>query len=127
MENAEILALELRCKVGVLLTSYLGLPLGALYKSVAVWYGVEERFRKRLAIWERQFISKGGRVDPERLSLGQVSFGVEVPSCALEPGFAILFLRSIIWSLCVPPKVGFFAWEASWGKTLTLDQLKRRG
>lgn len=61
MENAEILALELRCKVGVLLTSYLGLPLGALYKSVAVWYGVEERFRKKLAIWERQFISKGGR------------------------------------------------------------------
>ena len=24
-------------------------------------------------------------------------------------------------------KVGFFAWEASWGKVLTLDQLKHRG
>ena len=27
----------------------------------------------------------------------------------------------------VPLKVGFFAWEASWGKVLTLDQLKKRG
>ncbi|KAJ9704212.1 hypothetical protein PVL29_002673 [Vitis rotundifolia] len=27
-----------------------------------------------------------------------------------------------------PPKwVFFFAWEASWGKALTLNQLKRRG
>ena len=27
----------------------------------------------------------------------------------------------------VPLKVGFFAWEASWGKVMTLDQLKKRG
>ena len=27
----------------------------------------------------------------------------------------------------MPTKVGFFAWEASWGKFLTQDQLKRRG
>ena len=27
----------------------------------------------------------------------------------------------------MPTKVGFFAWEASWGKVLTQDQLKRRG
>ena len=32
-----------------------------------------------------------------------------------------------IWNPIVPPKLGFFAWEASWGKALTLDQLKRRG
>ena len=25
------------------------------------------------------------------------------------------------------PKWVFFAWEASWGKVLTLDQLKKRG
>ena len=31
-----------------------------------------------------------------------------------------------IWKPIVPPKLGFFAWEASWGKVLTLDQLKRR-
>ncbi|RVW17076.1 hypothetical protein CK203_076007 [Vitis vinifera] len=27
----------------------------------------------------------------------------------------------------VPPKVAFFAWEASWGKILTMEQLQRRG
>ena len=32
-----------------------------------------------------------------------------------------------IWNPIVPPKLGFFAWEASWGKVRTLDQLKRRG
>ena len=32
-----------------------------------------------------------------------------------------------IWNSVVPPRMSFFAWEASWGKVLTLDQLKRRG
>ena len=27
----------------------------------------------------------------------------------------------------VPSKISFFAWEASWGKVITLDQLKPRG
>ena len=31
-----------------------------------------------------------------------------------------------IWNPIVPPKMGFFAWEASWGKVLTLNQLKRK-
>ena len=62
VENLEVLALEVGCKVGRLSTSYLGLPLGANHKSVAIWDGVEERFRKRLTMWKRQFISKGGRI-----------------------------------------------------------------
>ena len=61
VENLEVLALEVGCKVGKLPTSYLGLPLGAHHKSVVVWDGVEESFRKRLAMWKGQFISKGGR------------------------------------------------------------------
>ena len=32
-----------------------------------------------------------------------------------------------IWNPIVPPKLDFFAWEASWGKVLILDKLKRRG
>ncbi|RVW42952.1 hypothetical protein CK203_076318 [Vitis vinifera] len=62
VENLELLAHEVGCKVGRLPTSYLGIPLGANHKSVAVWDGVEERFRKRLAKWKRQFISKGGKM-----------------------------------------------------------------
>ena len=32
-----------------------------------------------------------------------------------------------VWNPLVPLKGGFFAWEASWGKVMTLDQLKKRG
>ena len=38
-----------------------------------------------------------------------------------------LFPTISVWNPLVPLKVGFFAWEASWGKVLTLDQLKKRG
>ena len=33
----------------------------------------------------------------------------------------------VLWNLIAPTKVGFFAWEAWWGKTLTMNQLKKRG
>ena len=49
-------------QVGSLPTTYLGLPLGARHKSTMVWDAVEEKFRKRLALWKRQYISKGGRL-----------------------------------------------------------------
>ena len=38
-----------------------------------------------------------------------------------------VFPFQTIWNPVVPPKFGFFAWEALRGKVLTLDQLKRRG
>ena len=60
--NVDALALELGCKVGALPSSYLGLPLGAPHNSIAVWDGIEERFRKRLTLWKKLFISKGGRL-----------------------------------------------------------------
>ena len=62
MENLEVLALELGCKVGKLLSVYLGLPLGAPHELVAVWDGVEEKFGRRLTLWKRQYISKGWRL-----------------------------------------------------------------
>ena len=37
------------------------------------------------------------------------------------------FPHRIVWNSVVPPKIGVFAWEAAWGKVLTMDQLKRRG
>ena len=37
VENLEELAFELGCKVGMLLTSQLGLPLGAPHDSLAAW------------------------------------------------------------------------------------------
>ncbi|RVW17365.1 hypothetical protein CK203_069145 [Vitis vinifera] len=61
-EDAVELVAAIGCKVGSLPTTYLGLPLGAPYRSLAVWDGVEERMRKKLARWKSQYISKGGRI-----------------------------------------------------------------
>ena len=72
VENAELLATELGCKVGSLPSTYLGLPLGASHKSMRVWDGVEARMRKRLALWNRQFISKGGRITLIRITLASM-------------------------------------------------------
>ena len=38
---------KLGCKVGELTFTYLGLPLGAPFKSSSIWDGVEETFRRR--------------------------------------------------------------------------------
>ena len=43
----------------------------------------------------------------------------------ISPAFN--FPHRLVWNPVVPPKIGVFAWEATWGKVLTLDQLKRRG
>ena len=37
------------------------------------------------------------------------------------------FPHSNVWVDKVPTKIAFFAWEATWGKVLTLDRLQRRG
>lgn len=52
--NEKELAYELGCKVGEILSSSLGLPLGSPFKSVIVGDGVVERFHKRLSIWKRR-------------------------------------------------------------------------
>ena len=50
------------CKVGKLPTSYLGLPLGAPKKHCGVWDSIEERFKRKLAVWKKHYLSKGGRL-----------------------------------------------------------------
>ena len=72
VDNVEELASELGCKVGSLPTPYLGLPLGAKHKAIGVWDSIEERFRKRLASWKMQYISKGGRATLIRSTLSSL-------------------------------------------------------
>ena len=79
VENVEVLASKLGYKVGTLPSTYLGLPLGAPHKSMVVWDGVEERMRKRLALWKRQFISKGRRITLIQSTL--VSMPIYLISC----------------------------------------------
>ena len=49
--NLDDLALELGCTTTTLPNTYLG--LGMRCNSLSVWDGMEERFRKKLAIWKR--------------------------------------------------------------------------
>ena len=35
---------------------------GVLFKFVHAWGAVEERFQRRLALWKRQYLSKGRRL-----------------------------------------------------------------
>lgn len=59
VENVEEVALEFGCKVSKLPSSYLGLPLGARFKKVATWDGVEEE-----AIYlEKAVYLQGGQND----------------------------------------------------------------
>ncbi|RVW41542.1 LINE-1 reverse transcriptase-like [Vitis vinifera] len=72
VENVDELADEFGYRVGKLPSTYLGMPLGAPFKSVAAWDGIEERFRKKLAMWKRQYISKGGRITLVRSTLANL-------------------------------------------------------
>ncbi|RVW75072.1 Transposon TX1 uncharacterized 149 kDa protein [Vitis vinifera] len=67
------MAAEIGCRVGQLPTVYLGLPLGAPNRAVSVWDGVEERMRRRLALWKRQYLSKGGRITLIKSTLASIS------------------------------------------------------
>ncbi|RVX16491.1 putative ribonuclease H protein [Vitis vinifera] len=62
VEGVLEMAAEIGCRVGQLPTIYLGLPLGAPNRASSVWDGVEERMRRRLALWKRQFYPKEGEL-----------------------------------------------------------------
>ena len=43
------------------------------------------------------------------------------------PAIVHLFPKKAIWVENVPSKLAFFAWEATWGRILTIDRLQKRG
>ena len=74
--------------------------------------------RKIMSYQEDQLLLKGAKV---------VVFSTRLMYRKLVHSPPIAFPSLSIWNPIVPPKIGFCACEASWGKVLTLDQLKRRG
>ncbi|RVW88955.1 hypothetical protein CK203_029438 [Vitis vinifera] len=218
VEDIEEMAVELGCKVGLLPTVYLGLPLGAHHKAVSIWDGVEERMKKRLAQWKRHYISKGGCITLIKCTMASLpiynmslfrmpksveefgwrtkeargTYGVGVWKeimkeakwcwdnikfkvgketrvkfwsnqwCGDERDFKLSSEEDVVlwkrgggggawevwvkgaynglvvinacdfpykgvWVDKVPTKAAFFAWEATWGKILTLDGLQKWG
>lgn len=86
--------------VDMLPISYLGLPLGARYKSKHVWDPVIVRFEKRLSVWMKIHLSKGGRL----VLIKSVLSGLPTYyfSLLLAPKSVILLLekkmRDFLWS-----------------------------
>ncbi|RVW37162.1 hypothetical protein CK203_111753 [Vitis vinifera] len=64
VERVEELVSKLGCKEGKLPSTYLGLPLDAPFRSVAVWDRVKERTIKlRLEKIQRELLCGGGRLE----------------------------------------------------------------
>ena len=41
---------------------YLGLPLGAPFKSTTIWNDIVEKMGRKLAGWKKMYLSKDGRL-----------------------------------------------------------------
>ncbi|RVX13301.1 hypothetical protein CK203_018079 [Vitis vinifera] len=51
-------------------------PVGAHHKAPSMWDGMEKRMRRRLALWKRQYISKGGRITLIKSTLEKGGLGI---------------------------------------------------
>uniref|UniRef100_A0A2N9IDN0 Reverse transcriptase domain-containing protein n=1 Tax=Fagus sylvatica TaxID=28930 RepID=A0A2N9IDN0_FAGSY len=58
--DVEALAHVLGGRIASLPMKYLGLPLGARYKSKEIWNPILEKMERRMAGWKRSYLSKGG-------------------------------------------------------------------
>ncbi|XP_047252358.1 uncharacterized protein LOC124887205 [Capsicum annuum] len=71
---------------GELPTAYLSMLLGARYKSKQVWQEIEERFGKKLATLETQYLSQGGRAILINSGLGSLLTYL-MPFCRMPVSF----------------------------------------
>ena len=54
---------------------------------------------------------------------GNGQFRVKEVYSLLDRPLTVVFPKNKIWVERVPTKIVFFAWEATWGKIMTLDRL----
>ena len=55
VHNIELLLTVLGCKLGILPTKYLGLPLGAKFKDKTIWNPILETMERQLVGWKRLY------------------------------------------------------------------------
>jgi hypothetical protein len=100
VENVDSFAHILGCQVVSLSMTYLGLPLGASFKSISIWSGVLEKVEHQLASWQKLYLSKGGRVTLIKSTVSSILtyylllFPIPV-SVAKRPG---RLQREFLWS-----------------------------
>lgn len=62
VDNVAELASILGCGTSSLLLKYLGMPLGAHHKATSIWDDIVVKIERRLASWQKLYLSKGARV-----------------------------------------------------------------
>ena len=62
VENLQVLADILYCRIGKFPMTYLGIPLGSNFKALSIWNPIIEKMEKWLARWQRLYLSKGRRL-----------------------------------------------------------------
>ena len=60
--NVHVLVEILGYRIGSLLMTYLGMPLGASHKSPTVWNPILEKIERKLVSWKKLYLSKGRRL-----------------------------------------------------------------
>ena len=73
VRNIQSLANIFQCRVGSLPMIYLGMPLGSLYKTTAIWNPILERLEKKFSGWKRLYLSKGGRLTLLKSTISSLS------------------------------------------------------
>ncbi len=62
VSNLTNLAALLECKISTVPMRYLGMPLGANFKSKLIWDPILEKLGRKLAGWKHLYLSKVGRL-----------------------------------------------------------------
>jgi hypothetical protein len=62
MPNLSTLADIMCCRIGALPMTYLGMPLGASFKSKSIWNSIVEKMECKLVGWKSLYLSNGGRL-----------------------------------------------------------------
>lgn len=95
MSNIESLAWILGCKIGSLPSSYLGLPLGAKFKSKEVWNPVIERITLRLDSWKAKLLLNGSRSTLLKIVLASIP-NYFLPLFTI-PGLVAIRIETLFW------------------------------
>ena len=71
VHNLDVLVGLLGCKQSSLTLKYLGLSLGAKFE-LSIWNPILEKMKRRLVVWKRLNLSKGGKVTLIKSSLSSL-------------------------------------------------------
>ena len=62
VHKLDSLATIMGCEIIQLPMAYMGLPLGANFKSKSIWDPILEKMKLKFSEWQRLYLSKGGRI-----------------------------------------------------------------